>query len=123
MAFRLASAWRKVGGLLVAALLAVLVLSPAVDALICKDDSAVSAQTSSGHAALAVADDVDEVAGHPLGAAGTCPHGHCHHGATYTAADPADLVTAPPTRVGHTLISTRLPPSSAPPGLDRPPRV
>lgn len=123
MAILLASAWRKVGGLLVAALLAVLVLSPSVDALICKDDGTVAVQAPTGHVTLAAADDADEVSGHPLGTAGTCQHGHCHHGASYTAADPADLLAVPATRVGHALISTRLPPSSAPPGLDRPPRA
>jgi hypothetical protein len=123
MAKLLASAWRKVGGLLVAGLLAVLVLSPAVDALICKDDGTVAVQAPNGHVTLAVADDADEVSGHPLGAAGTCPHGHCHHGTSYTVADPVDVATAPATRVGRTLVSTRLPPSSAPPGLDRPPRA
>ena len=112
--------WRKLGGLVTVCLLATLLAGPTFDAFLCKED-AVAVGASSHEAVLSQGDHQDD--GHSGGGAAACPHGHCHHGASFgvtmiesgaalTAAAEAHRVS-PPSR--HA--------SLAPSGLERPPRV
>ncbi len=123
MAFRLASAWRKIGGLAVAALLAVMVLSPVVDAVVCNDERATASETLDERSTLAALDQIGHAPDQPGGGLEACPHGHCHHGAAFTVADIAQPVSVSPAPAGHALAHAALPPSAGTSGLDRPPRA
>lgn len=122
--------WRDLGGLLAAAVIAVLAFAPALDALICGgEEPTVNAPAAIAEAQAPVAKDQvadlgehhGAVSGHADG--GVCPHGHCHHGGV---AQPAPQSP----RFALLSVAARLPiPLSAVPvsdphySLDRPPRA
>ena len=101
------------------------VAGPTLDPLICAADDlpapAAAAQVQATVQALPAA---DAALHHTAGEApGTCPHGHVHAALTFAELDAP--VAAPLSRPSAILrpISSRLPPSIAGPGLDRPPRA
>lgn len=117
---RLRTWWRGVGGLLLPCLLALMVLSPAVDAVVCfGDNSAVSAQS----AEVAATARQDHRPAEHRDAGDVCPHGHCHHSAPMLIVQledqPARLLVQPL----HPALGASAAPSLAPAGPDRPPRV
>lgn len=106
---------RNLGGLLVACVLALLVLIPAVASAscICDERPANAEQTIQ-------ADQKHDSA--PCKAA-CCLGGHCHHGGSLIDA-PVLVVSAPePKTAEHTLVSALAPASHIPSPLDHPPRA
>lgn len=78
--------WRRLAGALAACLLAVLVLGPALDSLVCEtcpDEAAAHAMGASEHAR--------EAPGQHSEREGLCVHGHIHQ---VSAAAPATLLVA-----------------------------
>lgn len=115
--------WRKLGGLMVACLMALVLGGPILDALVCKGEDQPVAAVNHPDVAQTVAalDQDDGQAGHE--GPEICAHGHCHHGVTVgLLVDDADLHSWPrvalhaqPAAPSHT--------SQAPTGLERPPRA
>lgn len=123
----LVSSWRACGGLLVALVLAVLVMGPSLDALLCRDDAAAHAVAgATGQDLLAAQDAPADADDDGDDDAGPCVHGHCHHGAS-VGAPPAIAIAiadrASGTGTLHPLVEVSLPPGQSPFGLDRPPRA
>lgn len=103
--------------------IALLVLSPSVDALFCRDASAAA------QGATVIADQGIRVAAHREGSkratpAGTCLTCHCHFGATYLP--PADTACAEPAASSgfrHAWLEATLPSAAPRFELERPPRA
>lgn len=117
---RLRTWWRGVGGLVLPCLLALMVLSPSIDAAVCfGDTSAVSAPAAEG-ASVAKPDHkpADRQDGGDV-----CPHGHCHHSAPMLIAqldgEPARALH----QIPHPTLDVSAAPSLAPAGPERPPRA
>ncbi len=117
---RLKKWWRGVGGLLLPGLLALMVLSPAIDAMVCFGDASAASAPAAEVASTAKPD--QKPADH-RDAGDVCPHGHCHHSAPMLIVqlddEPAHALAQPL----HPALSARAAPSLAPAGPDRPPRV
>jgi hypothetical protein len=114
--------WRKLGGPVIACLLAALVASPALDAFVCKgelDTAAVSTVFSDGQTDASALHD-QTAPGHDADA---CVHGHCHHGLTLALAA-AEAMAAPAALSPlHSMAVGSAPTSLNPSGLERPPRA
>lgn len=109
-------AWTRLCRMLLAVLLAMLVVVPAVEAAVCLVDDAAAHAIGDG-AAQASQDD-EGAAGHGDDA---CAHGHCHHGASH--APPRTALRAPlPPAAAPQWPEAALFASRAPDGLKRPPR-
>lgn len=117
---RLRTWWRGVGGLLLPCLLALMVLSPAIDAMVCFGDASAASAPVAEVASTAKSD--QKSADH-RDAGDVCPHGHCHHSAPMLIAQlddaPVHLLVQPL----HPALSARAAPSLASAGPDRPPRA
>jgi len=113
---------RRWGGLLAACLLVLLATTPVVDEFICLNDGPVVAeQVSGGPLAQTLDDQGGPVRQHPDGV-DACPHGHCHHGASFLTATTVltvalDLENQPRP---HDMAALA---SQGPGGLERPPRA
>lgn len=107
-------AWTRLRRTLLAVLLAMLVVVPAVEAAVCLVEDATVHAVDDG--AQPVQDD-DGAAGHD----DACAHGHCHHGASH--APPRTALRAPvPHAAAPQWPDAALFASRAPDGLKRPPR-
>jgi hypothetical protein len=114
--------WRRLGGLLAACLLVVLASAPSIDALVCQDDAAISADqyasADTHHAASA-----PTTAPHSGETGDICPHGHCHHFSVYVAHEPVQQVLTAFLEARSNAIEQRFPPSLPDATPERPPRV
>ena len=115
--------FRRLAGALVALTLAMFVVAPSLDALICGDEGAVASAASTSSAdQLAKFDDggvghADSVPHQP------CVHGHCHHGFQYV---PVAVAEAPVSEAGtarHVWPTPVRLATLAPSSLERPPRA
>lgn len=77
---RLRKWWSDVGGFAAACLIAVFVASPLLDTVLCQDDGASAAISTSQIAANAVATFDSAIPDQDHAAPEGCVHGHCHHG-------------------------------------------
>lgn len=117
--------WRRFGRAFLACLVAAIVITPSLDAIVCGNEAAAetSASATQQHAVQASVDEGGEQHDKaPLGHKGACVHGHCHHVASYPA--PAIDATArvvEPERLS--LTAAVLPVSDLQFGLKRPPRA
>ena len=118
--------WKKVSKALIACALALLVATPAIDAVVCGTDLTSTAVLSHDEtkASKAVNADNDHHKGGSLfDDDGVCTHGHCHHVAPYlsTAAAP---VSEPSLDALRSQIAAVTPPADDHRfGLKRPPRA
>jgi hypothetical protein len=116
--------WRGLGGLLAAAVVALLVVGPGIDTIICAGEDAIAVGAPDHGPVLSAADDH-----HPADAPGTvdhngaCPHGHCHHVAADRAAYVVAAVDAPAATARLPIPQARAPTSDLRYGLERPPRA
>lgn len=112
--------WRGVGGLLLPCLLALMVLSPTIDAAVCFGDSGVASAPVAEAAAVAKPDSkpVDRHDGGDV-----CPHGHCHHSAPMLIAQLDGEPARPLRQTLHPTLNASAAPSLAPAGPERPPRA
>lgn len=101
-------------------LLALMVLSPAIDAVVCGGDTGAVAAPA---AAVAVSAHADHKPAERRDAGDLCQHGHCHHSAPM-------LIAQLDGQPAHISVQTLNPargasaaPSLAPAGPDRPPRA
>lgn len=81
--------WRKIGMALAALVLAMIVLGPSVDRMICGDDVGMGAAASERVVATASPDHDSD--GEPCGDL-SCLHGHCHHGSPSVSLAASDAV-------------------------------
>jgi hypothetical protein len=114
------SAWGRTWvGALSACLLAVLVLGPTLDAVICGDDAvAASVATAIGRPAAGRAPN-----DHPAEPAGLCTHGHCHPVLSEAPATPPVIAVGPADRQAYDVVLGSAPTSDRHFELIRPPRV
>jgi hypothetical protein len=114
--------WRKLGGPMIACLLAALIAGPVLDAVVCKGEfgaAPVSAVFSDGQTDASAPHDQTE----PGHGADACVHGHCHHGLTLALAA-AEAMAAPAALSQLHAMAVGSPPASLnPSGLERPPRA
>lgn len=116
----LLSAWRKFGATIVALALAMLVIGPSMDGVICFKD--VSAKTAAYSASVdaATSDGAPDSSKNDVA---SCIHGHCHHGGVFApAADVVAVAFSPPSDA-HNLHRLRIATSDLKFDLDRPPRA
>lgn len=102
---------------LIALVLAMLVLAPAVDAVACAPDGGVAFTESS-------VDERGTPGDHDDGPIGldACTHGHCHHTAAAIVGSLSDAAATPTDGIAFVAPSQALPPLSTLDGLKRPPR-
>lgn len=117
---RLRTWWRGVGGLVLPCLLALMVLSPAIDAMVCFGDTSAAAAPVADAAPTAKPD--QKPADH-RDAGDVCPHGHCHHSGPMLIAQLDDQPVRALGQPRHPALSARATPSLAPAGPERPPRA
>lgn len=117
--------WRRLGGLLAAAVVALLVVGPGIDTIICAGEDVVAVGAPDhGPQLNAAADD------HPsptvpgaVDHSGACPHGHCHHIAADRAAYAVAELDAPAALARLPIPQARGPDSDLFYDLERPPRA
>jgi hypothetical protein len=115
-------AWlRRLGGPLVACLLLLLAAAPTFDGFVCLNDPpAADAQVSNEDRAAA---HLEEGRANPAQDTGDlCPHGHCHHGATFLTAISGFTAGVRANSRPRPQVMAPLA-SRSPSGLERPPRV
>ena len=117
---RLKTWWRGVGGFLLPCLLALMVLSPTIDAVVCVGDTS-AAFVPVAEAASTAKPDQKPADRHDAG--DVCPHGHCHHSAPMLIAQLDDESSRALVQTLHPALSARAAPSQAPAGPERPPRA
>lgn len=114
--------WERTARALIALSLAVLVLGPSLDVVLCRNDAPTVATAQSATEQLAsdtAAGGPQHDVGHPDG---LCSHGHCHHGGAYLLASleaPGANATA---RSRHDAIPATPADSLTLSGPERPPR-
>ncbi|MEW5683305.1 MAG: hypothetical protein AB1942_00150 [Pseudomonadota bacterium] len=124
------TAWRRIGAVLFALVLSLLIVGPGIDTIICRDE--LTAGPAAELSVTAVGDHAQVVQAHDADAGGlsdhgpdglACVHGHCHHAGAYMAADlrAADEPDAP--RAQHALLRSRVAVSDPKFMLMRPPRA
>lgn len=112
--------WRRLGAALSALVLAVLVLGPSLDAIICHDDLSMSAAAAEALTERAAPhQDRSDHGGDGL----ACVHGHCHHGSAYAPVAFAAVEGREALRAEHKLFRVRVEISDPKFGLKRPPRA
>lgn len=118
---RISAGLRNWAGALAACLLAVLVLSPALDSVVCKDEAVAVAPLDTAHAAIADKARVD----HRSNPIGHCPPGHCfcHQSSSAAPSTPLVMASARADRQVYRLAAAPVPVSNRQFRLIRPPRV
>lgn len=121
----LAQWWRRLGGLLAAAVVALLVVGPGIDTIICagEDVVAVGAPDHGLRLNAAADDHHSPTAPGTVDHTGACPHGHCHHIAADRAACAVAELDAPGTLARLPIPQARGLDSDLLYGLERPPRA
>lgn len=120
------AAWRGIGGLMAALILAVLAFGPSIDAYVCQGE-AVHPAVAASSAGEAV-QHAEALHAHAFPAAhddgeGPCVHGHCHHAIFFADTPPVQIgqAGAVPQRLSPRRTSVAL--SDLQFGLMRPPRA
>lgn len=118
----LATWWRRVGGVLAAAVLCVMIAAPIAQAAVCADEPAVAVASLDVAGAAVASPDLGNDADPCEDGGCVCIHCHSHHAGAYTPVALTDAQGPAVVCGRHRLAEGPSPPSSLTFGFKRPPR-